>query len=449
MNFQDNNFNVSNIIPGTVITLEPKGALIDIGIETLVYIELEEISLSEIESPEEVLQIGETREFLIIHDFDQEGNEMLSLSIRQLEKNRVWERIRQLHEEDATVYVKVEGTYEEGLLVKIEGEIGTIPELYLNSQPREELIGQMLPVKIVTSNNYSEIILSARWADKNITKKLYPPGEIIIGTVIKIEEKGGWIDIGEPKPLYVPIYQLSMNKIEKVEEVLQLNQVREFVIDFYYNNGYCTLSLSIRLLEEKIAWERIQQIHAENATVYATVVRINRNRVGVVYIEGLQSYIANLNICLRQPIQAQDFVGQALPVKFTEINQYKYGYRLILRRVLNDEDVLKEGDLASGRISALRKYGAFVDLGHFSVLLHISEISHAQIENVAEVFKENDQIKALVIATNIEKGRVAVSTKVLEPAPGDMLKNPQFVYDNAEKMAEKYRQEMENIRDLE
>jgi small subunit ribosomal protein S1 len=39
---------------------------------------------------------------------------------------------------------------------------------------------------------------------------------------------------------------------------------------------------------------------------------------------------------------------------------------------------------------------------------------------------------------DVEKVRVSLSTKALEPEPGNMLKNPQKVYEKAEEMAAKY-----------
>ena len=41
----------------------------------------------------------------------------------------------------------------------------------------------------------------------------------------------------------------------------------------------------------------------------------------------------------------------------------------------------------------------------------------------------------MVVALERERGRLALSTKKLEPAPGDMLRDPAFVFQNAEEMA--------------
>jgi len=75
-------------------------------------------------------------------------------------------------------------------------------------------------------------------------------------------------------------------------------------------------------------------------------------------------------------------------------------------------------------------------------LLHISEISHDHIDTPHSVFNVNDEVKVMIIDLDAERGRISLSTKQLEPDPGDMVKNPQVVYDKAEEMAAKYREQV-------
>ena len=49
-------------------------------------------------------------------------------------------------------------------------------------------------------------------------------------------------------------------------------------------------------------------------------------------------------------------------------------------------------------------------------------------------------IKCMVISQDKGKGRVALSTKTLEQEPGDMIKNQEKVFENAEETAEAWRE---------
>lgn len=63
----DYHFSPGDVVPGTVFSIEPKGALIDIGAKTAAYIPVQELSINRVDDPSEVLQANETREFFYSH----------------------------------------------------------------------------------------------------------------------------------------------------------------------------------------------------------------------------------------------------------------------------------------------------------------------------------------------------------------------------------------------
>lgn len=101
---------------------------------------------------------------------------------------------------------------------------------------------------------------------------------------------------------------------------------------------------------------------------------------------------------------------------------------------------LKLGQLVDGRVSQIKPYGVFVDIGGFHTLLSVSAISQLPIKSPEQVFQIDDWVRAIIIWMDIEKGRVLLSTSDLEPKPGDMLCNPLHVYERAEEMANRDRQ---------
>jgi small subunit ribosomal protein S1 len=103
---------------------------------------------------------------------------------------------------------------------------------------------------------------------------------------------------------------------------------------------------------------------------------------------------------------------------------------------------LEVGEVVIGTVRGIKPYGAFIDIGGVSGLLHISEISHEHIDTPHSVFNVNDEVKVMIIDLDAERGRISLSTKQLEPEPGDMIKNRDLVYDKAEEMAAKYREQL-------
>jgi len=49
-------------------------------------------------------------------------------------------------------------------------------------------------------------------------------------------------------------------------------------------------------------------------------------------------------------------------------------------------------------------------------------------------------IKVLILSKDGERGRLSLSTKKLEPSPGDMLRNPALVFEKAEEMGRIFRE---------
>lgn len=268
----------------------------------------------------------------------------------------------------------------------------------------------------------------------------FSPGDIVAGTVFSLEPRGALIDIGAKTAAYIPIQEMSINRIETPDEVLQSNETREFYI-LSDENEEGQLTLSIRRIEYMRAWERVRQLKAEDATVRSSVFATNRGGA-LVRIEGLRGFIPGSHISTRKP--KEDLVGEELPLKFLEVDEDRNRLVLSHRRALVERKMnrLELYEVVVGTVRGLKPYGAFIDIGGVSGLLHISEISHDHIDTPHSVFNVNDEVKVMIIDLDADRGRISLSTKQLEPEPGDMVKNPDIVYDKADEMAALYREKM-------
>jgi len=278
----------------------------------------------------------------------------------------------------------------------------------------------------------------------NSKSNSFSPGDVVIGTVFKLEPEGALIDLGSEIVAYIPLREMSIVEIESPEEVLQLNETRQFLVVRDCDRERNTmLSLSIRALEWRLAWERVRQMQAENVTVYARVYATNRG--AIVNIEGLRGWIPSSHISLSIGLPIEELVGKELPLKFLEVDEVRDCLVLSYRIALFEPKIknLKVGDVVTGKIRKLKPYGAIIDLEDVSALLSIPDISHAPFDDPHSIFQVDDEVKVMILDVDVSRARISVSTKQLESEPGDMLKNPQLVYEKAEEMAAKYRQQMQ------
>jgi small subunit ribosomal protein S1 len=78
---------------------------------------------------------------------------------------------------------------------------------------------------------------------------------------------------------------------------------------------------------------------------------------------------------------------------------------------------LDSGDIVTGRVSGLRNFGAFVDLGGADGLIHISELAWHRVNHPREVMKVGEEIEVYILSLDKEEQRIALSRKRLLPNP--------------------------------
>jgi small subunit ribosomal protein S1 len=199
-------------------------------------------------------------------------------------------------------------------------------------------------------------------------------------------------------------------------------------------------STTLRTTQLEAAWDRCREQQAADEAVNSMVLSVNRGGL-LVEVEHLRGFVPQSHIAVRVP-NREDLVGQTIPVKFLEVDEEKN--RLVMSNRLATDVVSGEGlgvgDVCTGVVQAVKPYGAFVDVGGVSGLLHISQISHDRIVAVENVLAPGDELKVLILSKDAERGRLSLSTKKLEPSPGDMLRNPALVFEKAEEMGRTFRE---------
>jgi len=267
-------------------------------------------------------------------------------------------------------------------------------------------------------------------------------GDVTTGSVIGFEPNGALVDIGVKSSAYCSLQEMALVKTQKPEQALELGASYEFVIVSREDeNGQ--LMLSRRRILFSQAWEKIGQLYADDSIVEGEVVAVNRGGA-MMLVEGLRAFLPGSHFLMGQT-PTEEFIGKKMEVKFLDVD--KETSRLVVshRKAVVDTQIheLSVGSVLKGVVTAVKPYGAFIDVGGMSGLLHISQISCDHISNVESVIPIGTEIKCMVISQDKGKGRVALSTKTLEEEPGDMINNPQKVFDNAEATAAKYQERIE------
>jgi len=278
------------------------------------------------------------------------------------------------------------------------------------------------------------------------TSYSFERNSIVKGQCIEYEAKGVIVDIGAKASAYLPEAEAALIQPigSAINDLVNLNEEIEFqIISEEDENGQ--LLVSIRRIQYRSAWETILKMQSEDAILEAEVVSVNRGGA-ICLVEGLRAFLPGSHLAGK--MATEDLIGQVLPLKFLEVNQENNKLVVSNRKAVVETQMadLSRGDLVEGTVQALKPYGAFIEVGGMSGLLHISQISYDRIEDLEQVLQPGMAVKCMIIDHDKINGRIALSTKTLEPNPGDMLKDSAKVFDMAEDSAEKYHTKMEEER---
>jgi len=267
--------------------------------------------------------------------------------------------------------------------------------------------------------------------------------DIVPGTIVQYDNGGCIVDIGSKASAFLPIAEAALIQGQgvQIEELVDIDAEMEFqIISEEDENGQ--LLVSVRRIQYRQAWEKVVAQQSADDVFDAEVVAVNRGGA-ICLVEGLRAFLPGSHLTGQLP--TEDLIGQTLPLKFLEVNQEANKLVVSNRRAVVEQQMadLSRGDIIDGIVRALKPYGAFVEVGGMSGLLHISQISYDRIDNLEKVFQPGDQVKCMIIDHDKVNGRIALSTKTLEPEPGDMLKDPARVFEMAEETAAKYHERME------
>lgn len=265
----------------------------------------------------------------------------------------------------------------------------------------------------------------------------FQKGQVVRGKAIEHDSNGAYVDIGGKSSAFLPIEEAALRTIANLSEVVPLEEEREFLIIREQDaNGQVTLSL--RQLELQQAWFELNEMRESGKVLQVRVSGANKGGV-TVDVQGMRGFIPRSHLIDRDNIEG--LIGQALTVSFLEVDQERE--KLVLsQRIATQSSAFSQlqiGQLVEGKVSSIKPFGVFLDMEGISGLLHIKQVSQRYIENLSQLFSPGQILKAMVIDLDESRGRISLSTRILENYPGEIVEKMADVMDTAEERSERAR----------
>jgi len=255
-------------------------------------------------------------------------------------------------------------------------------------------------------------------------------GDIRTGTIVAMSDQGVIVDLGLKRDGLVQPSDLDELDPEERESFKLSDEIPVYIEDTSQPDRLLVSIQKARLNQD---WIRAQELMESGEIVESPIIGYNRGGV-IVPFGNLRGFVpASHLVELRRGMddrQRQQTMSrmrdEVLPLKVIEVNRQRK--RLVLsQRDAQHEwqearkqeliEKLNSGETVTGRVSGLRNFGAFVDLGGADGLIHISELAWHRVNHPREVLKVGDEIDVYILNLDKEEQRIALSRKRLLPNP--------------------------------
>ena len=246
-------------------------------------------------------------------------------------------------------------------------------------------------------------------------------GDIVKGVVCAYESDGAIVDIGSKSAAFVPAYEVSADKKEKVENVLEKNTEYEFLITQDCDeNGKFTLSY--KKVAAAHTWTELEKVKEADETIMATITQVVRGGL-IVDISGVQGFIPQGQLTARESVANP---GDKLEVKILTLDKAQNNLILSNKKVFETNmaetrksvfSQVEVGQIVKGEVVRITDFGAFVNVGGVDCLLPLSQISWKWVEHPTDLLKVGQEINVEIIDVDHNKQRISLSLKNTEPDP--------------------------------
>src|ERR1700732_3042361 len=251
----------------------------------------------------------------------------------------------------------------------------------------------------------------------------FDDGDVIMGTVVKIDRDEVLLDIGFKSEGVIPARELSIRNDVHPEEIVSLGEeIEALVLQKEDKEG--RLVLSKKRAQYERAWTTIEEKKNKGEMVSGPVIEVVKG--GLIVDIGLRGFLPASLVEMRRVRDLQPYVGKEIEAKIIELDKNRNNVVLSRRAWLEQTqsevrhtflNTLRKGQIRKGVVSSIVNFGAFVDLGGVDGLVHVSELSWKHIDHPGEVVEVGQEVTVEVLDVDMDRERVSLSLKSTQEDP--------------------------------
>ena len=259
------------------------------------------------------------------------------------------------------------------------------------------------------------------------TLKFFNDGDLIEGTVVKIDRDEVLLDVGYKTEGVIPSRELSIRQDANPEEIVNVgDKVEALVLQKEDKEG--RLILSKKRAQYERAWGDVEKIKEADGVVKGVVIEVVKG--GLIVDIGLRGFLPASLIELRRVRDLAPYLGEEMDAKILELDKNRNNVVLSRRALLEESQSasrstllndLAKGQVRTGTVSSIVNFGAFIDLGGVDGLVHVSELSWKHIDHASEVVEVGQEVTVEVLEIDNDRERVSLSLKATQEDPWQLF----------------------------
>ena len=259
------------------------------------------------------------------------------------------------------------------------------------------------------------------------TLKFFNDGDLIEGTVVKIDRDEVLLDVGYKTEGVIPSRELSIRQDASPDEIVKVgDKVEALVLQKEDKEG--RLILSKKRAQYERAWGDVEKIKEADGVVKGVVIEVVKG--GLIVDIGLRGFLPASLIELRRVRDLAPYLGEEMDAKILELDKNRNNVVLSRRALLEESQSasrstllndLAKGQVRTGTVSSIVNFGAFIDLGGVDGLVHVSELSWKHIDHASEVVEVGQEVTVEVLEIDNDRERVSLSLKATQEDPWQLF----------------------------
>jgi small subunit ribosomal protein S1 len=421
--------NKGEIITGTVVNVNSKDVVLNIGFKSDGLVSLSEFR----DTPD--LKIGDTVEVFV--ESQEDANGQLVLSRKRAKTQKSWERINSALDNDEIITGFVKSRTKGGLIVDIMGVEAFLPGSQIDIKPIRDYdiyVGKTMEFKVVKINHeFKNVVVSHKVLIEDdlenqkteIVAKL-EKGQVLEGTVKNITDFGVFIDLGGVDGL-LHITDISWGRIEHPREILALDQkINVVVLDF--DDEKKRIALGLKQLTPH-PWQSLDENIQIGSKVKGRIVTVADYGAFLEIIPGVEGLIHVSEMSWSQNLRnPQEFlkVGDEIEAQVLTLDRDERKMSLGIKQLTPDPWQNAAARYAVGTqhiatVKNMTNFGVFVELEDgIDGLIHISDLSWSKkVNHPNEFTKVGEKLNVIVLELDVENRKLSLGHKQLEENPWD------------------------------